>query len=230
MIAQCFMNKKIFRHEVKFPIKKVNEAVFYTWLTKNWNYKKEHNTRFVNNIYFDTLNLNSLKENIIGLGNKTKVRLRWYGDDDSKIFLEFKIKYNRIGKKIIIPLDIKLNKINLKNVFTKQLLKNQYYNSEIVNFLNNKKLIPLTKVSYKRKYYKINNDLRFTYDEKINYSLYKVNNFSKPLYDDFNVLEMKANSNGNEENINYLKKVPFQNTRFSKYLRSMAFHKKTIYY
>jgi len=224
------MNKRIFRYEVKFPIKKVNEAVFYTWLTKNSNYKKEYNTRLVNNIYFDTSNLNSLKENIIGLGNKTKVRLRWYGDNDSKIFLEFKIKFNRVGKKIIIPLEIKLNKINLKKVFTKQLLKNEYYNSEIVNFLNNKKLIPVTKVSYKRKYYKINNDLRFTYDEKINYSLYKVNNFSKPLYDDFNVLEMKVNSNGKEENINYLKKVPFPNTRFSKYLRSMAFHKKTIYY
>ena len=66
------MNKRIFRYEVKFPIKKVNEAVFYTWLTKNSNYKKEYNTRLINNIYFDTSNLNSLKENIIVLEIKQK--------------------------------------------------------------------------------------------------------------------------------------------------------------
>ena len=37
--------------------------------------------RWVNNIYFDTIDLASYSENLSGIAQRVKIRLRWYGED-----------------------------------------------------------------------------------------------------------------------------------------------------
>ncbi len=63
--------------------------------------------RSVNNIYFDTPSMQHYFDNVDGLSNRLKVRVRWYGDILGKIekpVLELKIKKNLVSCKKIFPL------------------------------------------------------------------------------------------------------------------------------
>ncbi len=58
--------------------------------------------RHVNNIYLDTLTLTSFEENVSGIQDRAKLRIRWYGDPlgaIAKPFLEIKFKRNTVGGK-----------------------------------------------------------------------------------------------------------------------------------
>ena len=66
-----------------------------------------HHQRFVNNIYFDNLELLSYYENLSGITPRKKVRVRWYGDLMGQIkepVLEIKRKSGIVGNKIFYPL------------------------------------------------------------------------------------------------------------------------------
>ena len=68
---------------------------------------KEHPLRSVNNIYFDTINMQAFSDNVDGIADRTKFRIRWYGElfgDVKKPVLEYKIKKNLAGTKKHYPL------------------------------------------------------------------------------------------------------------------------------
>ncbi len=63
--------------------------------------------RIVNNIYFDSLSMSNYMDNVDGDAQRTKIRIRWYGDEHNTIrrpVLEFKIKNGLLGKKESYPL------------------------------------------------------------------------------------------------------------------------------
>ena len=55
---------------------------------------KSYPDRWVNNIYFDNINLDLFNQSIEGISRRTKVRLRWYGDfhNIENSILELKLK------------------------------------------------------------------------------------------------------------------------------------------
>ena len=57
--------------------------------------------RRVNSLYLDTLQLSSLNDNLDGLSERRKLRLRWYGDGSADVrpALELKHKRNLVGRK-----------------------------------------------------------------------------------------------------------------------------------
>jgi hypothetical protein len=57
--------------------------------------------RRVNNIYLDSMTFANLKDNLNGVQNRIKHRIRWYGDglDIKKPILEYKIKQGELGYK-----------------------------------------------------------------------------------------------------------------------------------
>jgi hypothetical protein len=57
--------------------------------------------RRVNSLYFDTPHLSSFGENLAGVSERQKLRLRWYGEDVKDIapVLELKQKRNLLGRK-----------------------------------------------------------------------------------------------------------------------------------
>jgi len=62
--------------------------------------------RYVNNLYLDTEDMQHYHENVNGVGERHKVRIRWYGDlwgDISYPVLEFKIKSGLVGTKYSYP-------------------------------------------------------------------------------------------------------------------------------
>jgi hypothetical protein len=67
--------------------------------------------RRVNSLYLDTPHLSSLEENLAGLSERHKLRLRWYGEDPTVIepLLELKQKRNLLGRKQQARLSCKLD-------------------------------------------------------------------------------------------------------------------------
>ena len=59
--------------------------------------------RKINNIYLDDANYNFYKQNVEGVAQRKKIRLRWYGQETSQIHapnVEIKIKTGEVGDKI----------------------------------------------------------------------------------------------------------------------------------
>lgn len=57
--------------------------------------------RFINNIYFDTLNFDAFREGVDGLAQRIKTRIRWYGNLEGEVepCLQKKIRDNLDGLK-----------------------------------------------------------------------------------------------------------------------------------
>lgn len=97
-----------FRYERKFLIKSRSERVVEAVVRQHPRlFRIAYPDRAVNNVYFDTSKLKSLHDNIQGVRNRTKTRIRWYGDMRglaSGPKLEFKIKRGLVGTKEIYSL------------------------------------------------------------------------------------------------------------------------------
>tara|TARA_Y100001958_G_C21247059_1_gene577995 strand:+ start:3291 stop:3974 length:684 start_codon:yes stop_codon:yes gene_type:complete len=129
--------------------------------------------RKINNIYFDNYNFDSNIDNIEGLSERKKFRLRWYGDtfDKSKKSFEIKIKNEFLNTKKIIPINkIKFNSYieiyDVKNYLMKFFKKNNhlfFYNAIIdkhATLIN----------SYSRKYFMNHSkSIRVTIDDNLKY-------------------------------------------------------------
>lgn len=91
------------RYERKFRIDHVPVAAVEWWLRRHPAvFRPLHKVRWINNIYFDTLDLRSVWENLNGCADRTKTRVRWYGDLLGRIdapVLERKMRHGLVGGK-----------------------------------------------------------------------------------------------------------------------------------
>ena len=182
-------------------------------------FKKIFSKRRVNSIYYDTIDLNCLWDNINGFSNRDKYRVRWYNKiNNSEVFFERKKKINQVTQK---------NKISL-GYFKDQKDLNRFLKSK--NFINkifkitSLNLIKVLNVSYDRDYYiDTKNKLRITFDEKITTHQDFNEKFSKNYVDlSNNILEFKyldEDSKYVREKIHDLN-FNLRNQKFSKYVQS----------
>ena len=182
-------------------------------------FKKIYNKRKVNSIYYDTIDLNCLWDNINGFSNRDKYRVRWYDDiNNSEVFFEKKKKINQATQKTKISLGKFKNYKDL-NIFLKS---KDFINSIFkITALN---LVQVLTVSYNRDYYIDNkNKLRITFDENIKTHQSFEGNFFKNLANiDNNILEFKYLL----EDSDYVRQKMYnlnfnlRNQKFSKYVQS----------
>ena len=70
-----------YRNEIKFLLYGVSrKTLFIQYKLSSLLLSKTYPDRWVNNIYFDNINLDLFSQSIEGISKRTKVRLRWYGD------------------------------------------------------------------------------------------------------------------------------------------------------
>ena len=182
--------------------------------------------RFVNNIYFDSFNLENYFDRIAGIPGSIKVRIRWYGNLFGKIekpFLEIKIKEGLTGRKERFP----LQGFILGPDFTLKNIHEVFLNSDIPEFLKvqlvNLECTLLNR--FKRKYYQaIIKDFSLTIDSGITY--YNISPWqniflNKSQETSVVVLEIKYPPEKDDiagEITNFL---PFRLTRNSKYVNGI---------
>ena len=161
-----------YRYEIKFVLDESSYSDALQWLYVCTNAVNRYPDRYINTIYLDNLDLESVRDNLAGVSDRVKTRIRWY-DSNSDSKLEKKIRKGRLVKKEITPLDLgddfssDLSPLELRNRINDAL----YNETE----LNDDYYISTLGVRYLRKYFEDQVGLRVTFDEKIQFS---------DLYDD----------------------------------------------
>ena len=190
-----------FRLEQKISMTKLNSFLLFKKLNNN-GLKEIYKKRIIKSIYFDNVNLSMFIDSEEGIRPRYKIRIREYPDFSNEYFLEKKISSEEGRFKTT-------DKITLskKNQFEKNGYFSKKYGVCKPNII----------VIYQRSYYTLKN-VRITFDENIKYQDYKHNN--NFFREKNNVFEIKADSNGNIEEIENL--IGSKN-RFSKYSRGIIF-------
>ena len=182
--------------------------------------------RQINNIYFDSLGMDSYYDNVEGEKMRTKVRIRWYGELFGKAdrpVLEFKIKKGLLGKKLSFPLEpFHVDKSFDLKVFFEAISKGSLP-GDIKNELLARQ--PLLLNSYSRKYFlSADKKFRVTIDHQLSY--YRIagqdNQFlNKRIDRESTVLELKYNAEDELAAKDVGASFPFPLTKNSKYLKGI---------
>ena len=205
MLNHCFMENCMENHQNNVTLRqekkyffKIHEIIDFEKTIIKRGFKLNHLPNIVNNIYFDDIQKSSAIENVEGDQTRSKHRIRWYNDNESKITLERKIKLSSSGKKEKIIIEVKDS------------------NTAIIEAerLTGKKAI--IQNSYFRKYY-LKENIRITIDTDLKFKLPKTNNFK--IFKGA-IVEIKYNTNDNY-NVSTLINNYSQLGKFSKYLEGL---------
>ena len=181
-----------------------------TFLIKN-NFNLNYPSRFINSFYFDN-NYIDHKLSIEGITPRKKIRIRAYGN-----YKNFNINFCNLEKKS--TLENSKKKITMK--WNEIKLMQSFNNNELLNvkkLILNKILQPTICVSYFRKYFINNFNVRCTLDSKIEFFYFRIVNdkiekLSQYSFNKKNVLEIKSDKYAD----NFLEKIDLNWQRFSKY-------------
>lgn len=202
------------RYERKYKIGQIRgNLLAQTVLLHPAGFRKVFPDRWVNNIYFDSPDLNAYHDNVAGVSHRKKYRIRWYGNPVESIHepkLEIKIKENQMGRKEVYD----FREFSLGNY------------SEIIQdvYTLSGKVLPLRPTllnSYLRSYFTTTDGMfRITVDRQMKYhSLLLGSHFhSYSIYDLSNILELKygPDSDGHTDRITQY--FPYRQTKSSKYV------------
>ncbi len=117
--------------------------------------------RIIHNVYLDTPDFESCLDNLSGISNRIKTRIRWYGKESplNQAVVEQKIKSNMLGTKRIYSIG---DCIDLNAAMRKIKLKLPQCNA----------LVPSLKNAYTRSYYiSLDHSFRLTIDRNIQYQI-----------------------------------------------------------
>ena len=124
-------------------------------LTNHFFFKEIYSLRTVNNIYFDDNNFTFYKQNVSGDGFREKYRLRWYGDNFSKLnkpTLEIKKKFGEVGDKYSFKMkgfSVDMDSTNVDEL--NKLIQNNINDVRLLSKISN--LFPSLYNSYERRYF-----------------------------------------------------------------------------
>jgi len=223
MIADI-LNPTSFRYERKFLISELNRYEIESIVKLHPAIFSEiHHQRFVNNIYFDTINLSNYFNNVVGVSQRLKVRIRWYGDLFGFIenpALELKIKKGFLGGKLRYPLD----SFYLGSDYSLKAQQDIFAKSGVPDVLTEHlKSLKFTLLNrYSRKYFE-SADHKFRITIDFDMEFYKIdstnNSFNEKIVDHNNtVLELKYSEKDDEEARFITNYFPFRMTKSSKYV------------
>lgn len=189
-------------------------------------FREVYHERRVNNIYFDTLGYNDYFDNVLGVANRKKTRIRWYGETfgkNSSPVLEIKIKKGLIGDKWSYGLD----SFELDNTFTNECIQKVFKDAQLPKAIleSTKQLTPTLLNSYSRKYFlSADGNFRITIDFNLKYHRIdnRFNNFSfVPKYDENIIVELKYDLNRDNEANSITTQFPFRLNKNSKYVNGV---------
>lgn len=211
------MVNRLNRYELKYKYEPLDFKLIYNEIMLSpYLFKETHQLRRVNNVYFDSVNYFSYEENLSGVGNREKYRIRWYEPFFIQTRLEKKIKEGQLGYKKfygIAEID--------KATFNWNDYKNSVLVSNMCEITKQELLskIPTVYVSYDRRYFvSACQRFRFTIDFNITYQKISNGRIQKRIVKEDNiVLELKFNEEDYSEAkliTNHLSERMVSNSKF----------------
>ena len=215
------MKNRIKRFERKWLFKSNNYlALINSLLRSKLFFRTQYPSRKVNSIYFDTHDYISIRQNLDGISEKKKIRIRWYGSKDTIVnpVIEIKSKKGFETKKEIVTIK-ELHNLRLSNSKNLEMIK------EKLNVkLNLKKIIyPLLTTHYDREYFiSLNGKIRATIDYNLR-SIF-LNNFSQmdivKNFKNICILELKYSTSLDKYVRKNLKDISLRLSKNSKFVNS----------
>ncbi|WP_298899862.1 VTC domain-containing protein [uncultured Psychroserpens sp.] len=217
-----------FRYERKFTVPdKFSLKTIEQYIKRNKAlFREVFHLRQVNNIYFDTAGYNDYLDNVLGVSDRKKIRIRWYGDTFGEIkkpVLEIKIKKGLVGDKW----SYKLKPFVLDNDFDSTKIQNIFKASELpLPILESVKMVTPTLLnSYSRRYFmSADNKFRVTLDYKLLYHKIdkRFNNFNfAPASDENKIVELKYGLSDDDRAHKISTQFPFRLNKNSKYVNGV---------
>jgi len=205
------------RYEVKIPMEAVQLSQFHHHLYELGLYPmRPFPPRKVSSVYYDTRNFDDYTDNVSGIANRTKIRIRWYNDDLTKLTLEFKIKKNKASFKE----SLKIANLQLYDPATRdgvRLILRGLNKTTEHNILLQRE--PIIQVEYDREYFLLNEELRMTID--VNQKFKKLYPFQSHTFMNSPVTcvaEFKYPASKRLIMQSMLRNLPFRVFRHSKYV------------
>lgn len=220
--------KHNYRYERKFTVPdKFTLKTIEQFIKRNKAlFREVFQIRQVNNIYFDTVAYNDYFDNVLGVSDRKKIRIRWYGDTFGEIkkpVLEIKIKKGIVGDKW----SYKLKPFVLNNDFNNDIIQNNFKASNLpLPILESVKMVSPTLLnSYSRKYFlSADNRFRVTLDFKLLYHKIdkRFNNFNfAPTSDENKIIELKYGLLDDQTANAISTQFPFRLNKNSKYVNGV---------
>ena len=213
-----------YRYEIKFVLDNARLSDAMQWLYNETTAIKTYDNRKVNSIYFDDVGFSSVRDNLAGISQRNKLRLRWYGEQKHTLpIFEVKTKNGRLGCKTTYPIqsiENSLMKLNIDKITSKCIS-----GLEEQNIVFDEHLVPTLQVNYEREYYETHEGIRITIDQNIQFSdtqlhttLDENNSFPYP----FKVMEIKFKPSMKNTVAKLIKPLHITPKRHSKYLVGLA--------
>tara|TARA_B100000780_G_scaffold144024_1_gene100746 strand:+ start:220 stop:906 length:687 start_codon:yes stop_codon:yes gene_type:complete len=212
-----------YRYERKFLIDTLSllqiESIVRSHPAK---FEESYKPRKVNSLYLDDINMQNVEDNLAGINNREKERIRWYGETFGKIkspVLEIKIKRGLLGAKELHPLktfslDSGFGKKSIQKIFESSNIPE--YNMHILGLRN-----PTILDVYTRKYL-ISSDKKFRLTIDFNIEYFKINQLYNTFLEKISshnvVMELKYDAQFDNEAEQITNYFPFRVTKSSKYV------------
>ena len=222
------------RFEIKFVTSPDKENELLHWMGSKAGLRKCFPGRTVNSLYLDTPDYRTACDNLDGIPQRKKYRIRWYNSEwpssESPATFEIKIRNGKLGRKLNSRLDCSLDKIMYSDIQSRECIA--YGAMSLRNNLPFDNILkPSLLVSYNREYYTFANDIRMTIDKHLSFSSPPENEVQKieKLKTEIIVLEFKFPGNEHNSASEIMLDLPFTAFRNSKYLLGLSRLGKAIY-
>ena len=189
-------------------------------IRSNFFFSIQYPKRRVNSIYLDSSNYSSIRQNLDGVSNKKKIRVRWYGEGNKLIkpLLEVKSKKGSETKKESYKIN-ELNDLKFPNFKNLEIIKNV-----INNKIKTKKIIyPVLTTHYDRQYFiSSNGKIRATVDYNLK-SIFLKNQSQLEIKKNFSfacILEFKYATKSDKYVRQNLKEITLRLSKNSKFVNS----------
>ena len=190
-------------------------------------FREIHQKRRINSIYFETPDLKDLKDTIDGEKNRSKLRLRWYGNtfnNFAECVLENKIKVNNKNYKI----RHNLGKIEFKNIISTHQISKILKNLKKIDDkfkIQYKIRNPNLLISYERRYFMYKN-IRITLDINLKskdfYKKKKILENEFFFKQKYSIVEMKFQDEDYKDILSITKYFKSRVSKFSKYENALV--------
>jgi len=214
------------RYELKIPLAGIPVYDIRKWVNLHPHcFRRTFPSRRVNNLYLDTIDYLNFQSHLDGYYERSKVRLRWYGEDVkfSSSNLEIKSKVGNLGTKSItmISESLDMNTHSFLEIFKK--IEGQLPYNLAVLLLSYE---PVIINYYQRDYYEsVINGIRltidfdhFSFDQRFSQKPNLV--YPEPFHNS-PLIEIKASKDQHKNLSNIISSFPTNTYRFSKYLDGM---------
>jgi hypothetical protein len=213
------------RFEKKFVVNNINILDIVKIIYSNpLIFREIYTGRFINNIYFDSIDLKCFQDNIRGIQKRFKFRIRWYGNLWGSIVnpnVEIKYKNGDVGEKKVFGINNfqllkNINTFSLEDIIRNNLIPElKYYESFRPTLIN----------SYYREYFiSSDNNFRITLDKNIQFYGFSGKNIRiNPIFYNLNssIIEIKYKNLNNLHPDMVSNNFPFRLSKFSKYVEGI---------